>query len=1252
MTDRVPTVSEIADLSKENMRGAVSLAEYSLSLRCIPYRLAHYCKVFLSHVGQRGPIKPFTVVTVNYNNLTGLKRTIASVNSQSARNLIQYVVVDGSSSDGSVEYLQDLSPGQVDICTFGEDSGVYDAMNRGLTLSESEYVIFLNSGDEFFDENVCLKVHACVEEFDRPSVIYGATMLDGGVVWQPDSPDFLWKGMICSHQSMFFNTELAKKFKYSLHNRVVSDYEFISDFYTSGCDFHKAEIIISKVEPVGISSDFSDRTIERWAVARRKFSSSLGVKKIDDFYRSLLSTNGLWVNPKRYHAREAHNNLLGNVESRLVFLISMPRSGSTLLQRILDMSDDIATGGEPWLMLPLLSMYDEDLIDAKYGQKLNCLAKNEFVSNVGDDDIIVNAQKCYADSVYSSALNTYGKKYFLDKTPRYIHVVDRLVELYPSAKFIVLLREPAAVISSYANTWLGGDYSKLLQDEYFRFDFESGFSSLANFAASTGGNKLVVRYEDLVRKPELEAKRIFGYLNLKFNSSYLNYGGKNGSPKKFMFGDPSSVYAKSRPDEKHAEKWVTDLKSKGMAYELLKVLRLVPERAYYDLGYQKSETVSKILKSFPVFLPSVDSIVKGYSDDYPVNLDGPSSDFAYERRYSVGVLITCFNNEATIVDALSSVVHQTQPPDLVVVADDCSSDGSMNVVKEYVERNNLKNVQVICGEVNRGVAKNRDNAIRQMEVDLVTTLDGDDFYYPTKLEKEYKALVESDACIAVSDILVLLPDGEQVLKTSDYAKQSVEKVLSYACSRKHPVPRDLLFSKQLYLESGGFDCDLDIYEDWALKLRMFANAGDFGVAHSRTLGTIYDRRSPGLSSKPKIHHAYGQLLALARDFNELVSCPLALKEGLRTCSRSLEGGTKDRFDKFLARYEGEGLSSICDDLEVKLKVLWSRGRNVLSTKAMAQTFWDLSSGTASIETREEKYKNTFVICTPSFNSEGTIERTFVSVASQASEDPSIFVRYHVQDGMSSDRTVEVVSELIEKYKGLENFEATVESASDKGMYDAINKALAKLEISEDAWVTWINSDDFFEPGAFSDVANVSVVDACNIQWLTGIPSVYDGENYMRSFVPVNRHLIRRGICDGELWNFIQQEGTFFKGSLWKKIDFCSIAERYQYAGDWALWVEFSKHEDIFLFKRPLANFCVVKGQLSEKYRDDYIKEVDDTISEDGRLDSFLNFPVSRGVTHILEKCEDGFVYRKGSVLGQFDHMLSLVAKRARCLANV
>lgn len=87
-----------------------------------------------------------TVVTITFNNLAGLKKTAASVEAQDAKGFV-WVVVDGGSSDGTVEFLKNATRSCVYVSE--PDRGIYDAMRKGLTLCGTDYLLFLNAGDEF-----------------------------------------------------------------------------------------------------------------------------------------------------------------------------------------------------------------------------------------------------------------------------------------------------------------------------------------------------------------------------------------------------------------------------------------------------------------------------------------------------------------------------------------------------------------------------------------------------------------------------------------------------------------------------------------------------------------------------------------------------------------------------------------------------------------------------------------------------------------------------------------------------------------------------------------------------------------------------------------------------------------------------------------------------------------------------------------------------------------------------------------------
>ena len=108
----------------------------------------------------------FTVITINLNNAEGLKKTIESVLAQE-RSLYEYIVIDGASTDGSVELAKSYGD-KIDCFISEPDKGIYNAMNKGIALAKGEYVIFMNSGDCFASADVLHRViyihqNICIE---------------------------------------------------------------------------------------------------------------------------------------------------------------------------------------------------------------------------------------------------------------------------------------------------------------------------------------------------------------------------------------------------------------------------------------------------------------------------------------------------------------------------------------------------------------------------------------------------------------------------------------------------------------------------------------------------------------------------------------------------------------------------------------------------------------------------------------------------------------------------------------------------------------------------------------------------------------------------------------------------------------------------------------------------------------------------------------------------------------------------------
>jgi len=132
---------------------------------------------------------------------------------------------------------------------------------------------------------------------------------------------------------------------------------------------------------------------------------------------------------------------------QIIFLISAPRSGSTLLQKLLVTSANIKTAAEPWWLLPLLK-YKSNQGYESYNKRIASKAIHDFdayfkreTGSSLDNEIAKMVQE-----VYSLLAPDAG--YFLDKTPRYYLIVEQLRKLFPKAKFIFLTRNPLEILSS------------------------------------------------------------------------------------------------------------------------------------------------------------------------------------------------------------------------------------------------------------------------------------------------------------------------------------------------------------------------------------------------------------------------------------------------------------------------------------------------------------------------------------------------------------------------------------------------------------------------------------------------------------------------------------------------------------------------------------------------------------------------------------------------------------------------------------
>ena len=180
----------------------------------------------------------YSIITVNYNNCEGLRKTIESVINQSYKDF-EFIIIDGESTDGSVEIIKQYEP-YITYWKSEKDKGIYNAMNKGICKACGEYLNFMNSGDCFYNNDV-LKI-VVDSNLDADMIIgkdywYNPKTGKDFATILPLKLDMFtfYKGSL-PHQSTFFKRALFREDKYDETLKVVSDWKFyIQSIIGKGC---------------------------------------------------------------------------------------------------------------------------------------------------------------------------------------------------------------------------------------------------------------------------------------------------------------------------------------------------------------------------------------------------------------------------------------------------------------------------------------------------------------------------------------------------------------------------------------------------------------------------------------------------------------------------------------------------------------------------------------------------------------------------------------------------------------------------------------------------------------------------------------------------------------------------------------------------------------------------------------------------------------------------------------------------------
>lgn len=211
-----------------------------------------------------------SIVTINYNNKNGLIQTIESVVSQTYP-FIEYIVIDGNSTDGSKKIIKKYEH-HISYWISEPDSGIYNAMNKGVDKAVGDYLLFLNSGDYLHESTIIEKIVPYLGDHDF--VIGKAQCFPSGVIgWKDISLPFtlldFYKGGPVPHPATFIKKEIFRHYRYDEKLKIVSDWKFfLQTIIFSNCSCILIDEVISWFEEGGVSSNSSLCEDERQQVLK------------------------------------------------------------------------------------------------------------------------------------------------------------------------------------------------------------------------------------------------------------------------------------------------------------------------------------------------------------------------------------------------------------------------------------------------------------------------------------------------------------------------------------------------------------------------------------------------------------------------------------------------------------------------------------------------------------------------------------------------------------------------------------------------------------------------------------------------------------------------------------------------------------------------------------------------------------------------------------------------------------------------
>jgi len=231
-------------------------------------------------------MKKVSIITVCFNPIKAgrkefFKQMIESVQKQTYSN-IEHLIIDGASNDGTVEYIKKLVKNKKNIKFISEpDTGIYNAMNKGIKVSSGDYVIIMNTDDYYYtDKAIEILVNTLEKEnADFSCAAYKTVNKNGTGKTIPAKPENFFCGMSFGHNTMLCKKELFEKYgMYNENYKIAADYDFVFRVMLNNVKYAISNKVVTAFRDTGVCSNDNLAEKETLAILAKYYETRLSKK--------------------------------------------------------------------------------------------------------------------------------------------------------------------------------------------------------------------------------------------------------------------------------------------------------------------------------------------------------------------------------------------------------------------------------------------------------------------------------------------------------------------------------------------------------------------------------------------------------------------------------------------------------------------------------------------------------------------------------------------------------------------------------------------------------------------------------------------------------------------------------------------------------------------------------------------------------------------------------------------------------------